>query len=145
VAVGYYGGHIVTMADQSPKIPTMLHFGELDSSVREAGAAGEYLAYCAEQPWLGGEMNVFPPSSEWLPEPDGATFQFAAGHKPNGKAGSTSVAADFLSGIAPHPGVRSRIGSLRLFPWPRHSTLEAQGKGRSQTSCHPSDYSGCKR
>jgi carboxymethylenebutenolidase len=30
VAVGYYGGHIVRMADRSPKIPTMLHFGELD-------------------------------------------------------------------------------------------------------------------
>jgi carboxymethylenebutenolidase len=33
VAVGYYGGHIVRMADQSPKIPTMLHFGELDAHI----------------------------------------------------------------------------------------------------------------
>jgi carboxymethylenebutenolidase len=29
-AVGYYGGQIVGMADQSPKVPTMLHFGESD-------------------------------------------------------------------------------------------------------------------
>jgi len=33
VAVGYYGGHIVRMADQSPKVPTMLHFGELDAHI----------------------------------------------------------------------------------------------------------------
>src|SRR5271169_5831808 len=33
VAVGYYGGHIVRMVDQSPKIPTMLHFGELDTHI----------------------------------------------------------------------------------------------------------------
>ena len=33
VAVGYYGGQIVRMADQSPKVPTMLHFGELDAHI----------------------------------------------------------------------------------------------------------------
>src|SRR5258708_23659444 len=33
VAVGYYGGHIGRMVDQSPKVPTMLHFGELDTHI----------------------------------------------------------------------------------------------------------------
>jgi carboxymethylenebutenolidase len=33
VAVGYYGGMIAQMADQAPKIPTMLHFGELDAHI----------------------------------------------------------------------------------------------------------------
>jgi carboxymethylenebutenolidase len=32
-AAGYYGGHIVRMADQVPKVPTILHFGELDSHI----------------------------------------------------------------------------------------------------------------
>jgi carboxymethylenebutenolidase len=32
-AVGYYGGRIVAMADQAPKCPTMLHFGELDPMI----------------------------------------------------------------------------------------------------------------
>src|SRR5579864_3856225 len=33
VAAGYYSGHIVRMADQSPKVATMLHFGELDTHI----------------------------------------------------------------------------------------------------------------
>ena len=32
-AVGYYGGGIAAMADQKPKAPTMLHFGERDHSI----------------------------------------------------------------------------------------------------------------
>ncbi len=32
-AVGYYGGQIATMADQKPKVPTLLHFGETDHSI----------------------------------------------------------------------------------------------------------------
>lgn len=32
-AVGYYGSMIPTMLDRQPKVPTMLHFGELDQSV----------------------------------------------------------------------------------------------------------------
>jgi carboxymethylenebutenolidase len=33
VAVGYYSGQILGIADQSTKVPTMLHFGELDSHI----------------------------------------------------------------------------------------------------------------
>src|SRR5258708_10353473 len=33
VAVGYYGGQIVRMAEQSPKVPTMLHFGRLGAHI----------------------------------------------------------------------------------------------------------------
>lgn len=32
-AVGYYGGLIAQHADETPRVPTMLHFGELDKSV----------------------------------------------------------------------------------------------------------------
>ena len=32
-AVGYYGGQIAEMADQKPKCPVMLHFGETDASI----------------------------------------------------------------------------------------------------------------
>jgi carboxymethylenebutenolidase len=32
-AVGYYGGQIHGMIDREPKVPTMLHFGELDHGI----------------------------------------------------------------------------------------------------------------
>ncbi len=32
-AVGYYGGQIAKNADEKPKVPTLLHFGELDQSI----------------------------------------------------------------------------------------------------------------
>lgn len=32
-AVGYYGGAIVRFADQKPKVPALLHFGEKDASI----------------------------------------------------------------------------------------------------------------
>jgi carboxymethylenebutenolidase len=32
-AIGYYGGQIAKNADQKPKVPTMLHFGEKDASI----------------------------------------------------------------------------------------------------------------
>ena len=32
-AVGYYGGQIVGLVDRQPKVPTMLHFGELDHAI----------------------------------------------------------------------------------------------------------------
>jgi carboxymethylenebutenolidase len=32
-AVGYYGGGIVRFADEKPKVPTQLHFGEKDSHI----------------------------------------------------------------------------------------------------------------
>jgi carboxymethylenebutenolidase len=32
-AVGYYGGQIFGMKDRPPKVPTMLHFGELDAGI----------------------------------------------------------------------------------------------------------------
>jgi len=43
-AVGYYGGHIPAAVDVVPKVPTLLHFGELDAGiplegVRAVGAA----------------------------------------------------------------------------------------------------------
>ena len=32
-AIGYYGGQIVKNADEKPKLPTQLHFGEKDASI----------------------------------------------------------------------------------------------------------------
>jgi carboxymethylenebutenolidase len=32
-AVGYYGGQVHGMRDRNPKVPTMLHFGELDHGI----------------------------------------------------------------------------------------------------------------
>ena len=32
-AVGYYGGRIVAFADEKPKCPVQLHFGEKDASI----------------------------------------------------------------------------------------------------------------
>lgn len=32
-AVGYYGGMIAKAADEKPKVPTMLHYGETDASI----------------------------------------------------------------------------------------------------------------
>ena len=32
-AVGYYGGQISGLLDRAPKVPTMLHFGELDHAI----------------------------------------------------------------------------------------------------------------
>lgn len=32
-AIGYYGGAIVRYADEAPKVPTQLHFGEKDSGI----------------------------------------------------------------------------------------------------------------
>lgn len=32
-AIGYYGGMIAKNADEKPKVPTMLHFGETDQSI----------------------------------------------------------------------------------------------------------------
>lgn len=32
-AIGYYGGMIAQAADEKPKVPTMLHFGETDHSI----------------------------------------------------------------------------------------------------------------
>jgi carboxymethylenebutenolidase len=32
-AVGYYGGQVVDLIERQPKVPTMLHFGELDHAI----------------------------------------------------------------------------------------------------------------
>jgi carboxymethylenebutenolidase len=36
-AVGYYGGRIIAMKDMTPRVPTMLHFGEKDANIPIAG------------------------------------------------------------------------------------------------------------
>jgi len=54
-AVAYYGGGIAQMLDETPRSPTMLHFGEHDSNtplsdverIRHAFPAGEYHLYPA--------------------------------------------------------------------------------------------------
>ncbi len=38
-AVGYYGGGVIGMIDETPKVPTMLHFGALDAHIPLDGVA----------------------------------------------------------------------------------------------------------
>ena len=38
-AVGYYGGNIAKMLDHQPKVPLMLHFGELDAHIPQSDVA----------------------------------------------------------------------------------------------------------
>jgi hypothetical protein len=69
VAVGYYGGHIVRMVDQSPKIPTMLHFGELDThipmsdveTIKSKQPSVEVYTYKADHGFQRGEYNIDTP------------------------------------------------------------------------------------
>jgi carboxymethylenebutenolidase len=35
-AIGYYGGAIVRFADDAPKVPTLLHFGEKDAGIPQS-------------------------------------------------------------------------------------------------------------
>jgi len=39
VAVGYYGGRIINFAEETPKVPVMLHFGKDDAHIPAEGVA----------------------------------------------------------------------------------------------------------
>lgn len=39
-AVGYYGGAIVRFADDKPRVPTLLHFGEKDTGIPQSDVEG---------------------------------------------------------------------------------------------------------
>jgi carboxymethylenebutenolidase len=51
-AVGYYGGRIVAFADEKPKCPTQLHFGEKDASIPMTDVA-------AIQQKRGGDCEIY--------------------------------------------------------------------------------------
>lgn len=53
-AVGYYGGAISRFADESPRVPTMLHFGEKDASI----PLSDVEALRHKQPAV--ELHVYP-------------------------------------------------------------------------------------
>jgi carboxymethylenebutenolidase len=53
VSVGYYGGMIAKMTDQTPKVPTLLHFGGLDAHI----PASDVAAIQAAQP--GVEIHTY--------------------------------------------------------------------------------------
>lgn len=53
-AVGYYGGAIVRFADDKPKVPTQLHFGEKDAGI----PLSDVDAIRAKRPEL--EIHVYP-------------------------------------------------------------------------------------
>ena len=53
-AVGYYGGAISRFADESPRVPTLLHFGEQDASI----PLGDVETLRKKQP--GVEIHVYP-------------------------------------------------------------------------------------
>ena len=53
-AVGYYGGAIVRFADDKPKVPTLLHFGEKDTGISQSDVE----AIRAKRPDVG--IHVYP-------------------------------------------------------------------------------------
>lgn len=53
-AVGYYGGAIVRFADDKPKVPTLLHFGEKDTGIPQSDVE----AIRAKRPDV--EIHVYP-------------------------------------------------------------------------------------
>ncbi|MGN6309329.1 MAG: dienelactone hydrolase family protein [Xanthobacteraceae bacterium] len=53
-AVGYYGGAIVRFADDKPKVPTLLHFGERDTGI----PLGDVETIRAKRPDV--EIHVYP-------------------------------------------------------------------------------------
>lgn len=53
-AVGYYGGAIVRIADDNPKVPTLLHFGEKDTGIPQSDVE----AIRAKRPDV--EIHVYP-------------------------------------------------------------------------------------
>jgi carboxymethylenebutenolidase len=53
-AIGYYGGAIVRFADDAPKVPTQLHFGEKDAGI----PLGDVDIIRAKRPDL--EIHVYP-------------------------------------------------------------------------------------
>jgi carboxymethylenebutenolidase len=71
VAVGNYGRHIVRMADQSPKVPTMLHFGELDTHIpmsdveriKSKQLSVEVYTYNADHGFQRDELDSFAPEA----------------------------------------------------------------------------------
>ena len=71
IAVGYYGGHIVRMVDQSPKVPTMLHFGELDThipvsdveTIKSKQPSIEVYTYKADHGFQCDERDSFSPEA----------------------------------------------------------------------------------
>jgi len=84
VAVGYYGGHIV--ADQSPKVPTMLHFGELDThipmsyveTIKSKQPSVEVYTYNADHGFQCDERDSFAPEAAQIPW--GRTLRFIDSH-----------------------------------------------------------------
>ena len=86
VAVGYYGGHIVRMADQSPKIPTMLHFGELDThipmsdveTIKSKQPSIEVYTYKADHGFQCDERDSFSPEAAQIAW--GRTLRFIDSH-----------------------------------------------------------------
>jgi carboxymethylenebutenolidase len=53
-AVGYYGGAIVRIADDKPKVPTLLHFGEKDTGIPQSDVE----AIRAKRPDV--EIHIYP-------------------------------------------------------------------------------------
>ncbi len=70
-AVGYYGGMIVGHADEAPKVPVLLHFGEKDSSIsltdvekiRQQRRDVEIFTYPAAHGFSCDERGSFDPAS----------------------------------------------------------------------------------
>ena len=86
VAVGYYGGMIVKMLDQTPQIPTMLHFGEKDAHIPMSDVAAikaaqpdvEVYTYDADHGFQCDERGSFAPEAAQIAW--GRTLRFIDSH-----------------------------------------------------------------
>src|SRR5580700_10866940 len=85
-AVGYYGGQIVRMADQSQKVPTMLHFGELDAhipmsdveTIKSKQPSVDVYTYNADHGFQCDERDSFAPEAAQIAW--GRTLRFIDSH-----------------------------------------------------------------
>ena len=84
-AIGYYGGAIVRFADDKPKVPTQLHFGEKDSGI----PLGDVETIRAKRPEV--EIYIYP----------GAQHGFHCDERPSYDKASSDIAwprsLDFLA------------------------------------------------
>ena len=75
-AIGYYGGAIVRFADDKPKVPTQLHFGEKDSGI----PLSDVETICAKRPEV--EIYIYP----------GAQHGFHCDERPSYDKASSDIA-----------------------------------------------------
>jgi len=81
-AVSYYGGGIVNLLDQQPKIPLIMHFGEIDKAIPMGDV--DKIKASLESSGMGPEVFVYP----------GADHGFNCDHRATWNAEAAALARD---------------------------------------------------